>query len=120
MESEKKSSRTRRLHRKLVRRSALKFAKNRKIRLSIFKSIKHVSAYLIDDFTGKTIAGASSQSKGFEGKSKKDKAVELGKIIAQKAKKNTIDTVVFDRSFYKFHGIVKEFAESARASGLKF
>ena len=120
MESEKRQSRKRRLHRKLVLRRSLKYAKNRKIRLSVFRSIKHVAAYLIDDFTGKTIIGASSQAKGFEGKTKKEKAEHLGKVIAQKAKENTIESVVFDRSFYKFHGIIKEFAESARKAGLNF
>jgi large subunit ribosomal protein L18 len=120
MESELKQAKIRQVRRKLIRRKSLKFAKNRRIRLSVFRSIKHISAYLIDDFNGQTIAGASSQSKEFEGKSRKDKAIALGKIIAQKAKDKTIDAVVFDRSYYKFHGIIKEFAESARTAGLNF
>ena len=120
MGSECKQTKIRRTRRRQIRRKSLKLAKNRRIRLSICRSIKHVSAYLIDDFSGTTIAGASSQSKEFAGKTKKQKAIELGKIVAKKAKEKAIECVVFDRSYYKFHGIIKEFAESARASGLSF
>ncbi|PIR97788.1 MAG: 50S ribosomal protein L18 [Candidatus Colwellbacteria bacterium CG10_big_fil_rev_8_21_14_0_10_42_22] len=88
-------------------------------RMSVFKSLKNMEVQLIDDTLGKTLVRASSK----EIKSKGNKtavAMELGKLIAKKAKENSISTVVFDRRHYKYHGRVKALADSAREGGLNF
>lgn len=87
-------------------------------RLSVFRSLGHIYAQLIDDTSGRTLASASSQK---QGKFKKTDASDMvGKQIAEKAKELKIDKVVFDRGGYKYHGRVKALAEAARAGGLKF
>lgn len=88
-------------------------------RLSVFRSNKGMFLQLIDDLKGKTLASAGMK----ELKSKVDKTEagrELGKIIAAKAKNQKIESVVFDRGSYKYHGRVKAAAEGARDGGLKF
>ncbi len=88
-------------------------------RLSVFRSNKGMYLQLIDDENGVTLASASV----LEIKSKEGKSVvgqELGKLIAKKAKEKKIETVVFDRGSYKYHGRVKAVAEGAREGGLKF
>jgi large subunit ribosomal protein L18 len=93
-------------------------------RLSVFKSSKHVYAQLIDDTSATTLAHVSSLSPetrdGLQGKPASEKGREIGKKIAELAKEASISTCVFDRSGYKYHGIVKEIAEGAREGGLKF
>lgn len=86
-------------------------------RLAVFRSNKEIYAQLIDDIKGNTLASASSvDSKG----TKTEQAVEVGKLIADNAKKVGIDTVVFDRGGFLYHGRVKALADSAREQGLKF
>jgi len=90
-------------------------------RLMVFRSLKHFYAQLVDDEGGVTLASASTLG----GKEKKtgsnvEAAKEVGKRIAAAAKKKNIQTVVFDRGGYIYHGRVKAFAESAREQGLKF
>lgn len=86
-------------------------------RLSIFRSNKEIYAQIIDDNAGNTLASASSVStKG----SKIEQASLVGKLIADNAKKAGVDTVVFDRGGFLFHGRVKALADSAREAGLKF
>jgi len=92
------------------------FGKKEKPRLCVFRSQKHIYAQLIDDEKGKTIVSTSD----LEMKKIKDKAKEVGKLIAKKAKDLKIEKVVFDRGGYKYHGRVKALAEGARAGGLKF
>lgn len=88
-------------------------------RLNVFRSLQNIYAQLIDDEQGKTLASASNRE--LTGKSKKSEAsIEVGKLIAQKAKKIGISEVVFDRGGYKYHGRIKALAEAARAAGLKF
>lgn len=87
-------------------------------RLSIFRSNRNFIAQLIDDTTGKTLLAVSTL-KG-EKSANKESAVTLGKEIAEKAKKNNITEVVFDRNGYLYHGRVKAFADAAREAGLKF
>jgi large subunit ribosomal protein L18 len=92
-------------------------------RLSIHRSVKHISAQIIDDVDGKTLVGISTQSKEFT--SAKDSgnvkgARELGKLVAKKALEKKIKEVVFDRSGFLYHGRVKAFADGAREEGLKF
>jgi large subunit ribosomal protein L18 len=92
-------------------------------RLSIYRSVNHIYAQVIDDVEGKTLLGLSTQSKAFP--SSKDAgnvkgARELGKLVAKKALEKKISQVVFDRSGFLYHGRVKAFAEGAREEGLKF
>jgi len=88
-----------------------------KPRLAVYRSNKQIYAQLIDDVAENTIASASSsEAKG----NKTEQAIVVGKLIAETAKKAGIDTVVFDRGGFLYHGRVKALAESAREAGLKF
>lgn len=91
-------------------------------RLSIFRSNKEIYAQLIDDVTGETLASANSRQKDVQAQSgtKIEKAAVVGKAIAQKAKDLGIETCVFDRGGYLYHGRVKSLADGAREGGLKF
>jgi large subunit ribosomal protein L18 len=89
-------------------------------RLSVFRSNKQIYAQLIDDSTGTTLASASSYNNKAAKGAKVDQAAIVGKEIAEKAKKAGIETVVFDRNGYLYHGRVKSLANSAREGGLKF
>lgn len=93
-----------------------------KPRMSVFKSLNHLFVQIIDDENGKTLASVGTMAKENQKlkKSRKEFAKEIGKQIAALAKKKKISTVVFDRGRYKFHGVVKELADSAREAGLKF
>lgn len=87
-------------------------------RLSVFRSLRGISAQIVDDKEGKTLASAND-AKVKKG-TKTEKATEVGKILAEVAKKAGITKVVFDRNGCKFHGRVKALAEAAREGGLKF
>ena len=93
-------------------------------RLSVFRSLRHVFAQLVDDTSGRTLASASSLSKETRGsaggKKKKDIGKAVGLLLAQKAKAAGIEAVKFDRGGYLYHGRVKALAEGAREGGLKF
>ncbi|MDQ2981192.1 MAG: 50S ribosomal protein L18 [Actinomycetota bacterium] len=89
-------------------------------RLVVFRSNRGIEAQLVDDLEGKTLTAASwLQLKGGKG-SKTDQAAEVGKLLAQNAKKAGVETVVFDRGGYLYHGRVKALADAAREGGLKF
>jgi large subunit ribosomal protein L18 len=89
-------------------------------RLVVFRSNRGIEAQLVDDLEGKTLAAASwLQLKSFKG-SKTEQAAEVGKLLAQNAKKADVETVVFDRGGYLYHGRVKALADAAREGGLKF
>jgi large subunit ribosomal protein L18 len=89
-------------------------------RLMVFRSNRGVFAQLVDDGTGKTVASANwTLLKGHEG-DKTTQAREVGKALALSAKKAGIETVVFDRGGYLYHGRVKALAEGAREGGLTF
>jgi large subunit ribosomal protein L18 len=89
-------------------------------RLVVFRSNKGISAQLVDDGSGKTLAGASWVAlKSFKG-NKTEQAAEVGKLLAEAAKKAGVEAVVFDRAGYLYHGRVKALAEGAREGGLKF
>jgi large subunit ribosomal protein L18 len=89
-------------------------------RLAVFRSNRGVFAQLVDDGTGKTLAGASWVGlKSFKG-DKSAQAREVGKALAEAAKKAGIESVVFDRGGYLYHGRVKALADGAREGGLKF
>ena len=87
-------------------------------RMSVFRSNKGIYVQLIDDLNGRTLAAASS--KGLEGGTKTEVSAKVGKEIAKVAKEKGIETVVFDRNGYLFHGRVKSLADAAREAGLKF
>ena len=90
-------------------------------RLSVFRSTKHIYAQIIDDTTGNTLCAASSLEAGFTGDGGNIEGAKLvGEMIAEKAKKQNIETVVFDRGGYVYHGRVAALAEGARSNGLKF
>jgi large subunit ribosomal protein L18 len=88
-------------------------------RLTVFRSNRQIYAQVIDDQVGKTLAAASSVSIT-EKAPKKEIASKVGEMIAQKSKEAGIETVVFDRNGYLYHGRVKELADAARKGGLKF
>ena len=90
-------------------------------RLVVFRSNRGIEAQLVDDLEGKTLAAASwlNLKKTFKG-SKSEQAAEVGKLLAANAKKANVDTVVFDRGGYLYHGRVKALADAAREGGLKF
>jgi large subunit ribosomal protein L18 len=87
-------------------------------RMSVFRSNKAIYVQLIDDLTGKTLVSASS--KGIEEGTKCEIAEKVGELVAKKALEAGIETVVFDRNGYLFHGRVKSLADGARKDGLKF
>ncbi|WP_396172711.1 50S ribosomal protein L18 [Flavobacterium sp.] len=90
-------------------------------RLSVFRSNKEIYAQLVDDTNGTTLLAASSRDKEVGDKGTNvEKAVAVGKLIAEKALKAGIENVTFDRGGYLYHGRVKSLAEGARAAGLKF
>ncbi len=93
-------------------------------RLNVFRSLKHIYAQLINDETGTTIAAASTLDKEIRDQitngGNQDAAKLVGKLIAQRAKEEGIDKVVFDRGGYLYQGRVKALAEAAREEGLEF
>jgi large subunit ribosomal protein L18 len=88
-------------------------------RLAVFRSTKHIYVQIIDDLSGRTIASASTVADKPSG-AKKSAAEAVGKLIAERAKAAGIDTVVFDRGGFRYHGRVAAIADAARAAGLKF
>ncbi len=95
------------------------FGSAEKPRLCVYKSNNNVYAQLIDDITASTLVSASTINLKKDS-SKTEAAGEVGKQIAKDAKENGIEAVVFDRSGYKYHGVVKALAEGAREGGLEF
>ena len=91
-------------------------------RLTVFRSGKHTYAQLVDDTNHKTLVSASTVEKTFSDKlkSNREAAQKVGKMIAERAKEKSIESVVFDRSGYVYHGRVSALADSAREAGLKF
>ena len=87
-------------------------------RLSVFRSNKQIYVQVINDVTGKTLASASSL--GLEAMPKIEQAQKVGALLAEKAKAAGVETVVFDRNGYLYHGRVKALADAAREGGLNF
>lgn len=102
-----------------VRRSA-----GGRLRLSVFRSNKHISAQVIDDASGKTVAAASSAEKELRGQLKNGgnvvAATVVGKTLGERCAQKGITNVVFDRGQYKYHGRVAALADGARGAGLQF
>ena len=110
------------IKRKLRNRKKLKTANVNRLRISITKSLNNLSAQIIDDKLRKTLVSASSIEKEIKGKKvkKMEKSILIGEILAKRAKDKNIDKVYFDRGENKYHGRVKNFAETLRKNGLKF
>lgn len=93
-------------------------------RLSVFRSLVHIYAQVIDDRAGRTLAAASTQDPEIRAKAeaakKADAAKLVGQLIARRAKERGISRVVFDRGGYQYHGRVRTLAEGAREGGLEF
>tara|TARA_B100000242_G_scaffold284721_1_gene248362 strand:+ start:745 stop:1098 length:354 start_codon:yes stop_codon:yes gene_type:complete len=110
------------LKRRLRNRKKLKKINSNKYRVTISKSINHLSAQIIDDINRKTLVSASSIEKDIKSKKlkKMEKSNFIGEILAKRAKEKNISEVYFDRGEHKYHGRVKTFAETLRKNGLKF
>jgi large subunit ribosomal protein L18 len=91
-------------------------------RLAVFRSINHISAQVIDDTTGRTLAAASSLEKELKGgkQHKTEEAKVVGRLIAERAKSAGVESVVFDRAGFRYHGRIKSLADAAREAGLEF
>ena len=109
------------IKRKTRNRKKLKDVNTNKLRISVFKSTKNISAQIIDDKISKTLVSASSTEK--EIKKNKAKKIDLsnilGELLAKRAKEKKISSVYFDRGGYKYHGRIKALADSLRKNGLK-
>lgn len=114
---------------KVIRRQKLRWRIRAKVhgtaakpRLSVFRSNRDIYVQLIDDNNGTTLAAASSRDKDIAAQkgTKNEKSVSVGKAIAQKATALGIQTCIFDRGGYLYHGRVKSVADGAREGGLKF
>jgi len=105
-------------------RYKLRQAAKGRLRLSVFRSSRHIYAQIIDDAAGKTLAAASTLDGEVKGEIKtgadRAAASAVGKLIAERAKKAGVGQVVFDRGAYVFHGRVKALADAAREGGLDF
>ncbi len=89
-------------------------------RLSVYRSLKHIYAQIIDDVQGRTLAAASSREKEFTKVTGVKAATAVGQAVAKKAVQKGVQKVVFDRGARPYHGQIKALAESAREAGLKF
>lgn len=123
MNNQVKQDRQKRNRRALRVRKHLR-GTSEKPRLCVVKSNKHIQAQLIDDDQGKTLATVATFSKELRGtefvKKNKASAKKLGEQLATLAKKQNIKEIVFDRGPFKYHGILAELANAARAGGLQF
>jgi large subunit ribosomal protein L18 len=108
--------------RKLRNRSKLRSVNSDRLRISVFKSLKNLSAQIIDDKKKVTLVSVSSIEKDIKSnkKNKNETSSLLGETLAKRAKEKKINKVYFDRGPYKYHGRIKAFAESLRKNGLEF
>jgi large subunit ribosomal protein L18 len=93
-------------------------------RLSVYRSLRHVYAQIIDDDSGVTLVSASTLEKeaagNLETTGNREAGALLGKLIAERAKENGVESVVFDRGGFRYHGVIRAIADGAREAGLKF
>ncbi len=89
-------------------------------RLAVYRSAKHIYAQAIDDGNGRTLAAASSREKDVSGGGNIKCAESIGQLIAERLREKGIESVVFDRGGFKYHGRVKALADAARKAGLEF
>ena len=90
-----------------------------RLRLSVFRSAKHIYAQVIDPAQGRTVAEANSKTLGVSG-NKTEQATAVGKAIAERATQAGVKRIVFDRGAYRYHGRIKALADGAREGGLEF
>jgi large subunit ribosomal protein L18 len=114
-----KDSKLRLKKRHLKIRSKIKGSKTRP-RLVVFRSNSHIYGMLVDDKSGKTLISVADKNVSKKDLTKTEKAMEVGKLLAEKAVKEKINQAIFDRAGYLYHGRVKALAEGAREGGLKF
>lgn len=111
--------------------SALRVARHQRVRkkisgiterprLAVYRSLKHISAQVIDDTTGRTLVSASSLEKSIGAEGNVEGAKKIGKELARRAQEAGITSVVFDRGGFRYHGRVAGLAEGAREGGLNF
>jgi large subunit ribosomal protein L18 len=114
----RQAGRTRR--KKRVRKKV--YGRSDKPRLSVFRSNRHIYAQIIDDSDGRTLVSASTMERGIDlkGRKKTEVAADVGRILAERARKDGLEKVVFERGGNLYHGRVKALAEGAREGGLKF
>tara|TARA_B100000427_G_scaffold314831_1_gene308354 strand:- start:3 stop:356 length:354 start_codon:yes stop_codon:yes gene_type:complete len=105
-----------------VRNKVKKVSRSDRFRLCVNRSIKNISAQIIDDKNNATLVSASSDNKNIksQNKSKKELSTIVAEILAKKAQEKKITKVYFDRGIYKYHGRVKLFAETLRKNGMEF
>ena len=108
-----------------VKRKKNMYGTAEKPRLVVFRSLRYIYGQIIDDSNNKVLASISNISKSVQSEAKKAKSKTeaskmLGKMLGEQAVKNKIETIVFDRNGYLYHGRIKAFAEGAREGGLKF
>ncbi len=112
------------LRRRRRTRVALRKSGSGRPRLSVFRSSKHIYAQVIDDDGGRTLAAASSLEKTLRAELKtgadRGAAERVGRLLAERSKAAGVETVVFDRGGYRYHGRIKALADAARAVGLVF
>jgi large subunit ribosomal protein L18 len=105
-------------------RYALKETGKGRLRLSVFRSGRHIYGQVIDDAQGRTLAAASTLDKGLRAELRsgadQEAAKRVGLLLAERAKAAGVETVLFDRGGYKYHGRVKALADGAREGGLQF
>jgi large subunit ribosomal protein L18 len=108
--------------RELRNRKKLKSVAFNRYRVSVFKSLKNISAQIIDDKEAKTLVSVSSIEKEIKANKKKkmETSTLIGEILAKRASEKKITKVYFDRGPYKYHGRIKMFADSLRKNGMEF
>ena len=105
-----------------IRNKLKKVSSSDRLRLSIYRSSKNISAQIIDDLSQKTLISASSEEKDIKNikKNKAEISMMVAEKLAKKAQEKNITKIYFDRGIYKYHGRVKKFAEILRKNGMKF
>ena len=105
-----------------IRNKLKKVSSSDRLRLSIYRSSKNISAQIIDDLSQKTLLSASSEEKDIKNikKNKTEISMMVAEKLAKKAQEKNITNIYFDRGIYKYHGRVKIFAETLRKNGMKF
>lgn len=93
---------------------------SQRLRLSVYRSNKHISAQIIDDEAGETLVSASSAEGGAKLGGNVAAAIEVGRRLGERAKEKGITAVAFDRGSYRYHGRVQALADAAREAGLDF
>ncbi|OIQ00583.1 MAG: 50S ribosomal protein L18 [Zetaproteobacteria bacterium CG2_30_46_52] len=102
------------------RRVRAKVKSSGRLRISVFRSSRHIYAQIIDDAAGKTLVAASSLDAGIKNGNNREGAEAVGKLLAERAADKKLTALAFDRGSYPYHGRVQALAEAARAAGLKF